>query len=178
MGVYRWHHHHFSRLFFMVVGCDVSNSLLALGSGEVWCLVGVSGTLWVSFLCRRTPAGAEPTALPFAFLLFFSDSASLGSQGSQPISPLTAAALSFVGLLCLIIWACISQTFGAHWLYDWHIMYFLKLKSFTNFIFFLIFVLYWSLVDLQCHVSFRRTAKWFSETYTYDIYSLSKSFPV
>ena len=62
--------------------------------------------------------GAEPTALPSPFLLFSSDSSSLGSRGSQPISPLTAAVLSLLGLVCLIIRACISQTFGAHGLYD------------------------------------------------------------
>ena len=29
------------------------------------------------------------------------------------------------------------------------------------------FILYWSIVDLQCCVNFRCTAKWFSYTYTY-----------
>ena len=43
--------------------------------------------------------------------------------------------------------------------------------------FFLIFILYWGLVDLQCCVSFRCTAKWFSYAYTY-IRSFSNSFPI
>ena len=34
---------------------------------------------------------------------------------------------------------------------------------------------YWSIVDLQCCVSFRCTAKWFSSTYTY-VHSFSDSF--
>ena len=34
---------------------------------------------------------------------------------------------------------------------------------------FLIFILYWSIVDWKCWVSFRRTAKWFSYTYTMPI---------
>ena len=34
-------------------------------------------------------------------------------------------------------------------------------------IFFSLFTFYWSLVDLQCCVSFKCTAKWFSYTYTY-----------
>ena len=37
----------------------------------------------------------------------------------------------------------------------------------------LIFILYWSIVDLQCCISFRHTAKWFSYTYTY-----TYSFPI
>ena len=41
----------------------------------------------------------------------------------------------------------------------------------------LIFILYWCMVDLQCCVSFRCTAKWFSYAYTY-IHSFSISFPV
>ena len=36
---------------------------------------------------------------------------------------------------------------------------------------------YWSLVDLQCYVSFRYTAKWISYTYTY-IHSYFRFFPV
>ena len=36
---------------------------------------------------------------------------------------------------------------------------------------------YWSIVDLQCFVSFRCTAKWFSYTYTC-IYCFSSSFPI
>ena len=73
MGVYRWHHHHFSRLFFMVVGCDVSNSFLAVGSGEVVCCRGVSGPLWIFFLCKKTPVGAEPTgtSVPFHSVLLW-----------------------------------------------------------------------------------------------------------
>ena len=39
------------------------------------------------------------------------------------------------------------------------------------------FVLHWSIVDKQCCVSFRCTAKWFSYTYTC-IYSFSNSFPI
>ena len=35
---------------------------------------------------------------------------------------------------------------------------------------------YWSIVDLQCFVSFRYTTKWFSYMYTY-IYYVSDSFP-
>ena len=42
---------------------------------------------------------------------------------------------------------------------------------------YLIFILYGSLVDLQCYVSFRYTAKWFSYTYTY-IHSFSDCFPI
>lgn len=73
MGVYRWHHRHFSRLFFMVVGCDVSNSLLALGSGEVVCCRGVSGPLWIFFLRKKTLVGAEPmgTSIPFRSVLLW-----------------------------------------------------------------------------------------------------------
>ena len=44
-------------------------------------------------------------------------------------------------------------------------------------IFNLIFILYWSIVDLQCCVSFRYTANGFSYTYTY-IHSFSDSFPI
>ena len=36
---------------------------------------------------------------------------------------------------------------------------------------------YWSIVDLQCWVSFRYTAKWISYTYTY-IYSFLDHFPI
>ena len=39
----------------------------------------------------------------------------------------------------------------------------------------LIFILYWSRVDLQCYVSIRSTAKWFSYTY---IHSFPDSFPI
>ena len=42
-------------------------------------------------------------------------------------------------------------------------------------IFFLTFILYWTIVDLQCCVSFRCRAKWFSYTY---VYSFSNSFPI
>ena len=47
-------------------------------------------------------------------------------------------------------------------------------------LFFLIcifFKFYWIIVDLQCCVSFRCTAKWFSYTYTY-IHSFSDPFPI
>ena len=37
-------------------------------------------------------------------------------------------------------------------------------------------ILYWSIVDHQCHVSFRCTAKWFNYMHTC-IYSLSNPFP-
>ena len=37
-------------------------------------------------------------------------------------------------------------------------------------------ILYWSIVDLQCCVSFRCTAKWIMYAYTY-IYSFSDLFP-
>lgn len=39
-----------------------------------------------------------------------------------------------------------------------------------------IFILHWSIVDLQCRISFRRTAKWFRYTYAH-IYSFFSSFP-
>ena len=39
------------------------------------------------------------------------------------------------------------------------------------------FNFYWSLVDLQCCISFRCTAKWISYTYTY-IHSFLDSFPI
>ena len=39
-----------------------------------------------------------------------------------------------------------------------------------------VFILYWTIVDLQCWVSFRCTAKWFSYTYTY-IHSFQILFP-
>ena len=42
---------------------------------------------------------------------------------------------------------------------------------------FLIFILYWTVVHLQCCVSFRCTAKWFSYIYTC-IYSFSNSFKI
>ena len=42
---------------------------------------------------------------------------------------------------------------------------------------FLIFILYQSIADLQCHVSFRSTAQCFSYTYTC-ICSFSRSFPI
>ena len=51
------------------------------------------------------------------------------------------------------------------------------LGSFLTVIIFLILILYWSIVDLQCCVSFRGTAKWFSYTYTY-ICSFSDSFSI
>ena len=38
-------------------------------------------------------------------------------------------------------------------------------------------ILYWSMIDLQCCVSFRCIARWFSYTYTY-IYCFSDSFPI
>ena len=41
---------------------------------------------------------------------------------------------------------------------------------------FLIFILYYTIVDLQCHVGLRHLAKWFSYTYAY-IY-LSDYFPI
>ena len=44
-------------------------------------------------------------------------------------------------------------------------------------IFFLIFLLYWSIVDIQCFVNFRWLAQGFSYTYTH-IYSFSNSFPI
>ena len=52
--------------------------------------------------------------------------------------------------------------------YDFlYIMFFLKL----------IFILYWSIADLQCCVSFRYTAKWFHYPYTC-IHYFSDSFPI
>ena len=42
---------------------------------------------------------------------------------------------------------------------------------------FLINFFYWNIVDLQCCISFRYTAKWFSYTYT-NIHSFSDSFPI
>ena len=45
------------------------------------------------------------------------------------------------------------------------------------FYFFLIFILYWSIADVQRCVRFRGTAEWFSYTYTY-IYCFSDSFPI
>ena len=46
------------------------------------------------------------------------------------------------------------------------------LRYITFFVFFLIFILYCSIVDLQCCISFIYTTKWFSYTYTC-IYSFS-----
>ena len=40
---------------------------------------------------------------------------------------------------------------------------------------FLIFILYWSIVDLQCYASLRYTAKEYSYTY---VHSILDSFPV
>ena len=51
------------------------------------------------------------------------------------------------------------------------------LYHFDSSSFFIICISYWSIVDLQCCVSFRCTAKWFSYTYTY-IHSFSNSFPI
>ena len=45
------------------------------------------------------------------------------------------------------------------------------------FLFFFLIILYWSTVDLQCCVSFRCIAKWFSYTYAY-IHSFPDSFPI
>ena len=45
-----------------------------------------------------------------------------------------------------------------------------------HFIYFLI-IFYWSIVDLQCCISFCYTAKWISYTYTY-IHSFLDSFPI
>ena len=41
----------------------------------------------------------------------------------------------------------------------------------------LLFILYWNIVDLQCCVSFKYIAKWFSYAYTF-IHSFSDSFPI
>ena len=49
------------------------------------------------------------------------------------------------------------------------------LQSTESFFFNLIFILYWSIVDLQYCVSFRCTAKFFGYTY---INSFSDSFPI
>ena len=46
-----------------------------------------------------------------------------------------------------------------------------------SFLFFFFYNSYWSVVDLQCCVSFRCTAKWISYTYTY-IHSFLDSFPI
>ena len=50
-------------------------------------------------------------------------------------------------------------------------------EFFELFYFIEIFISYWNIVDLQCYVSFRCAAKWFSYTYTC-IYSFSNSFPI
>ena len=54
--------------------------------------------------------------------------------------------------------------------------YKIYITSFCSFIF-KIFILLWSIVDLQYCISFKCTSKRFSCTYTY-IYSFSDSFPV
>ena len=59
--------------------------------------------------------------------------------------------------------------------YIWMWKFCVKCKTSIEFFFSLIFILYWSTVDLQCCVSFRHTAKWLSFTYIY-MYSLSDSF--
>ena len=64
-------------------------------------------------------------------------------------------------------------------------IYFLDLIRYLNslcffglhFYLYIKYFLYWSIVDLQCCVSFRYRAKIFSYTYTHT-YSFSDSFPI
>ena len=55
---------------------------------------------------------------------------------------------------------------------------FTSLESKTNqFPLFLMFILYWSIIDLECFVSFRCTTELFSYKYS-QIYSFSNYFPI
>ena len=53
------------------------------------------------------------------------------------------------------------------YIWMWKFCVEVKCKTSIEFFFTLIFILYWSTVDLQCCVSFRHTAKWLSFTYIY-----------
>ena len=73
IGIYRWHHHNLYRLFFMVVWCNILNSVLTLGLGEVVYCRGMWGPLWLLFLGRKTLEGKSTQhlyCLPFCFVLF------------------------------------------------------------------------------------------------------------
>ena len=58
---------------------------------------------------------------------------------------------------------CVPQLLQVYWNATAEVL----LYQLAFLFFHLIFILYWSIVDLQCCVTFRCTAKWFSYTYTY-----------
>ena len=110
-----------------------------------------------------------------AVLLFLSPLASLTlayflSQNSFPhlyfFESTLPSSYSFTPVLLLILATAASLCVSFHFNCEKNL-----------FFFYLIFILYWNIVDLQCCVSFRCAAKWFSYTYTY-IHSFSDSFPI
>ena len=64
---------------------------------------------------------------------------------------------------------------GCHFLQIFAQMLYWCLSFFIDIISVLIFILYWTVVDLQCRGSLRCTAKWFNYKYTY-VYPFSNSF--
>ena len=96
--------------------------------------------------------------------LFYCPSLSPPFLSSLPSYP-TSFLASFLWLLknCLkVVWPIV-------------VVFKLSVQAFC-FVFNLILILYWTIVHLQCCISFRHTAKWLSYTYMY-IYSFSDFFP-
>lgn len=130
IGIYRWHHHNLYRLFFMVVWCNILNSVLTLGLGEVVYCRGMWRPLWLLFLGRKTLEGEEHTALILSPILFCSVQCCVVWL---LLLSLWHPCSSFWGSHLSLYETCISQTSGAYWLYGWHIIHIFKERSIANF---------------------------------------------
>ena len=67
----------------------------------------------------------------------------------------------------ILVFTCALFCYWGHMQQRLVLAFLFSLEICFLFVFNLIFILYWGIVDLQCCVSFRCTAKWFNYTYTY-----------
>lgn len=112
----------------------MSSSVLTLGLGEVDYCRGMEVPLWLLFLWRKIQRVPSPWRLcshPFCFALL----SALWFCCSPVYHPSGNICAQLPGAHTSPCMGYISQTFGAHWLYDWHVIHFLKnhKRSITNF---------------------------------------------